>query len=90
MTPDEGLDSIYPEECRPTTVDVKLKDGITLTKRIDYPKGEPRNPYTDDKLLEKFSSYSSPSITREKTKEIWEALLKLEEIENISEFMRLL
>ena len=90
VTPDEGLDSIYPEECRPTTVEVDLKDGTTLNKRIDYPKGEPRNPPTDDELLEKFASWSSPSITREKTKYIWEVLLKLEELENISDFMRLL
>jgi 2-methylcitrate dehydratase PrpD len=90
VTPDEGLDSVYPEECRPTTVEVRLRDGATLTKRIDYPKGEPRNPLTDDELLEKFARWSSPSIARKKAEDIWEALLKLDELENISEFMGLL
>jgi len=90
VAPDEGLDSVYPEECRPTTVEVKLRNGATLTKRIDYPKGEPRNPLTDDELLEKFASWSSPSIAQEKAEDVWEALLKLDELEDISEFMGLL
>ncbi len=90
VTPDEGLDSIYPEECRPTTVKVKLKDATILTKRIDYPKGDPRNPLNDEDLLEKFVKWSSPSITREKAMGIWEALLKLEELENISKLIETL
>ena len=90
VTLDEELDSIYPEECRPTSVKVKLKDATMLTKRIDYPKGDPRNPLTDDELLEKFVKWSSPSITREKAEEVWGALLKLEELENISKLMGLL
>ena len=87
VAPDEGLDSVYPEECRPTTVEVRLKDGATLVKRVDYPKGEPRNPLTDDELLEKFARWSSPSITREKAEDVWGALLELEGLEDISEFM---
>lgn len=90
VTPDEGLDSVYPEGCRPTTVEVKLRDGATLTKRIDYPKGEPRNPLTDDELLEKFARWSSPSITREKAEDVGGVLLELEGLEDISEFMGLL
>ena len=90
VTPDEGLDSVYPEGCRPTTVEVKLRDGATLTKRVDYPKGEPRNPLADHELLEKFARWSSPSIAHEKAEDIWEALLKLDELEDISEFMEVL
>jgi len=90
VTADEGLDSIYPEECRPTTVEVVLKDGKTLTKRVDYPWGEPRNPLTDEQLLDKFARWSSPSISREKSEEIWEALLGLDGVEDISEFMGIL
>jgi 2-methylcitrate dehydratase PrpD len=90
VTPDEGLDSIYPEECRPTTVEVVLKDSKTLTKRVDYPWGEPRNPLTDEQLLNKFARWSSPSISREKAEEIWEALLGLDGLEDISELMGIL
>ena len=88
VKPDEVLDSIYPEECRPTTVEVKTKDGKVYTKRVDYPKGEPRNPLTDEELYDKFLRWSG--LHREKGKEIWGALLRLEEFEDVSEFMSLL
>jgi 2-methylcitrate dehydratase PrpD len=87
---DESLDSIYPEECRPTTVEVKTKDGKTYTKRVDYPKGEPRRPLTDDELYEKFVKWSGPSLSPEKAERIREALFRLEEFDDVSEFMGLL
>jgi len=87
---DEGLDSIYPEECRPTTVEVKTKDGKTYTKRVDYPKGEPKRPLTDDELYEKFVKWSGPSLSPEKAERIREALFRLEEFDDVSEFMGLL
>jgi 2-methylcitrate dehydratase PrpD len=87
---DEGLDSIYPEECRPTTVEVKTKDGKVYTKRVDYPKGEPRRPLTDEELYAKFVKWSGPSLSPEKAERIREALFRLEEFEDVSEFMGLL
>ncbi|MGD2201434.1 MAG: MmgE/PrpD family protein [Candidatus Bathyarchaeota archaeon] len=88
VIPEEGLDSIYPEGCRPTIVEVKTGDGETHTMRIDYPKGEPRNPLTDDELLEKFVLWSG--VSWERAESIWAALLRLEESEDISELMGLL
>ena len=87
---DEGLDSIYPEECRPTTVDVKIKDGKIYTKRVDYPKGEPRRPLTDEELYEKFVKWAGPSLSPEKAESIREALFRFEEFDDVSEFMGLL
>ena len=90
VTPDEGLDAIYPEECRPTTVEIKTTDGKTLTKRVDYPKGEPRNPLTDDELYEKFVRWSGPSLTRQRADAIKETVFKLDGLSDISDFMKLL
>jgi 2-methylcitrate dehydratase PrpD len=90
VVPDEGLDSIYPEECRPTTVEVKTKDGSVYEKRVDYPKGEPRTPLTDEELFEKFVRWSGESLTEECADEIRDVLFRLEELEDVSEFTRLL
>ena len=87
---DEGLDSIYPEECRPTTVEIKLKNGETYTKRIDYPKGEPRQPLTDNELYKKFVKWAGPSLSQEKAKEIRDSVFRIDEFDDISDFMRIL
>jgi len=88
VIPDEVLDAIYPEECRPTTVEIKTTDGKTYSKRIDYPKGEPRNPFTDDELFEKFLRWAGPSLTEERANEIKNAVFKLDELGDVSEFTK--
>jgi 2-methylcitrate dehydratase PrpD len=90
VTPDEGLDSIYPEGSRPTTVEVKLKNGATHTERVDMPWGEPRNPLTDDELFDKFVNWSSPTVDKRKAERIWSALKGLDELGDVSELMPLL
>jgi 2-methylcitrate dehydratase PrpD len=90
VVPDEGLDSIYPEECRPTTVEVKTKDGKAYTKRVDYPKGEPRTPLTDEELFEKFVRWSGEGITEKRAGDIRDALFRLEELGDINVLMKLL
>ncbi|HUV33530.1 MAG TPA: MmgE/PrpD family protein [Candidatus Desulfaltia sp.] len=87
VTPDEVLDSVYPEECRPTSVRVKLKDGNTYTERVDLPWGEPRNPMSDEDLFKKFAEWSSPTVDAEKAKLIWAKLGKLDEQVNVHGFV---
>ncbi len=51
---EEGaLTALCPER-RASILSVHLSDGKTLTKRVDYPKGEPENPLTQKELEEKF------------------------------------
>jgi len=87
---DEGLDSIYPEGSRPTTVEVKTKDGRTHTKRVDQPWGEARRPLNDEELYDKFVRWAGSSLSQEKAETIREALFRLDEYEDVSEFMGLL
>ena len=39
---------------RVAEIEIYKKDGDVLTKRVDYPKGEPENPMNKDELVEKF------------------------------------
>ena len=47
--------ALCPEK-RVASVTVELKDGRLLSKRVDYPKGEPENPISDEELRAKFRS----------------------------------
>ena len=87
VVPDEVLDSIYPEECRPTSVQVKLKDGKTYTERVDLPWGEPRNPINDEDLFKKFAKWSKPSVDAAKTEHVWATLKKLDQIDDVTGFV---
>jgi 2-methylcitrate dehydratase len=43
----------YPKGI-PNKLIVKLKDGRTLTKKVDYPRGHAGNPMTDEEVVKKF------------------------------------
>jgi 2-methylcitrate dehydratase PrpD len=51
---DETLTALVPNK-RPAVLEICTYDGNYFTHRIDYPKGEPENPFTDDELMTKFS-----------------------------------
>ena len=59
---DPDLDSGFPAR-RPGRVSVRLRDGRTITKQVDYPKGDPRNPLTDDELAQKLCRLSARALS---------------------------
>ncbi len=60
-------------DVRAARVVLHLKDGRTLEKRVDFPKGEPENPMSDLELKEKMQSlflYAG----KEKALGVWDAI----------------
>ena len=49
---DTELTALCPQR-RVAVVTVYLKDGTTQSSRVDFPKGEPENPMTDEEMAEK-------------------------------------
>lgn len=56
----EELSALVPKK-RASILNIKMKDGTTLSHRVDYPKGEPENPLTDEELIQKFNSLAMAS-----------------------------
>lgn len=52
---DEELSRLVPDK-RVAIVTVQQTDGKTFVNRVEYPKGEPENPLSEDELFAKFSS----------------------------------
>ena len=52
---DPALDGGFPAR-RPVRVSVTLNNGQRFTKTVEYPRGDPRNPLSDDDLAIKFRS----------------------------------
>lgn len=80
---DPELDREFPAK-RGTRVEMKTKDGRTLSHAIDIAKGEPENPYSKAEVEKKFDQLASwlmDSQTRQKTLEF---INRLETIEDIS------
>ena len=52
---DEDLSKLVPDK-RVAVLHVTQKDGKEFTWRVEYPKGEPENPVTEEELFVKFST----------------------------------
>jgi 2-methylcitrate dehydratase PrpD len=88
-THSDEFERMYPK-AYPASVTVKTKDGKVYYSRVDYPKGDPENPVTDEELLEKFNLLASRTISQKQAQRISDAVLDLEKMENVSELAGLL
>ena len=81
------LSSIYAEAVA-NIVHVKLKDGRTLTKRVDYPLGNAKNPVSDEELIGKFNALVIPNIGEGAAQRIVDLAWKLDKASSVSELMQ--
>ena len=80
------LSRIYAEAVA-NIVHVKLKDGRTLTKRVDYPLGNAKNPVSDEELVGKFNALVVPALGKDRAAAIIHLAWKLDEAAGVDELM---
>ena len=85
----EEFEKMFPEK-QPSKVTIRLKSGETYSARLDYPKGDPREPMSEEDLDNKFRGLCTGLLTEARQAEIKQAIWNLETFENIGEFMGLL
>ena len=70
-------------------VTITTRDGKKLTSYIDVPKGDPRNPPTDQELEGKFRSLAASVLPKRKVDAIVGVLWNLEAVKDIRQLIRL-
>jgi 2-methylcitrate dehydratase PrpD len=88
VTVDPELDQLFPEK---TAIRVRLhtKHG-DLTTTVEYPKGDPQNPLSDDELGAKFESLTAEILGPSKSTQLKGIINHLEQIENLRDLTELL
>jgi 2-methylcitrate dehydratase len=67
---------------------VKFKDGRELMARVDYPRGHPKNPMTDEELENKFRALMDGVLTREQVNTVINLTRNLENLEDIKKLLK--
>ena len=86
---DPEIDKMYPQAI-PNEIIVEHISGKTISCRINYPKGHPKNPMSIDDVIEKFNRLTKQYLLNSQRKEVINKILKLEELNNIKELIKLL
>ena len=81
----------YTEYTAGTTVDIMMKDGRRFSKHVEYPRGEPENPFTEQDHINKLTWMASHlGMKQGQIDKLLQTLSKFEEIDNITALTRLL
>lgn len=82
---DPELGKAYPERW-PAIAEITARGGQTHAARIDFPRGDPKNPMTQEELVAKFHNLATPALDEGQRRETVEACLQLEQVENLASF----
>ncbi|MFC1864267.1 MmgE/PrpD family protein [Chloroflexota bacterium] len=70
--------------------EITTKQGAKYSCHVDYPKGHPNNPMTDEDIRDKFFSLATKFMSEEQIKQVIDTIYTLEELNDIGRLMELL
>jgi 2-methylcitrate dehydratase len=86
---DPEIEKVFPALQR-VSVHIDTTNGRFFNKQLDYPKGDPRNPLTDQEVEEKFSALAEGVLSKNAQKRVKEMIWNLERVGSVSELMALM
>ena len=86
---DPEIEKVFPALQR-VIVNITTTDGQRLSKQLDYPKGDPRNPLSDAEIEEKFSALAEGVLSDNAQKKLADAIWNLEKIGSVSKLMAMM
>jgi len=86
---DPEIEKVFPALQR-VIVRIDTTDGRSFNKQLDYPKGDPRNPLTDQEVEEKFSALAEGVLSAGAQKRVKETVWNLERVASVSDLMSLM
>lgn len=84
FTADPSLDSFR----RAGISEIRTRQGATFRARVEYPKGDPSNPMSDEELQGKFRSLVASYMNERQIRRAIKAVYDLDKTDNIDEVMK--
>jgi 2-methylcitrate dehydratase len=82
------FESLFPK-FQPSQVTITTTDGKSFTKRVDVPKGDPRDPMTEEEIGVKFMALGKDVIGDAACKKLAATIMKMEALPNVKELTAL-
>ncbi len=68
--------------------EIRTKQGGVFRQRVEYPRGDPLNPMTDEELEDKFRDMAEKFMTKRQIKKAIAAVYDMENLDDINKLMR--
>jgi 2-methylcitrate dehydratase len=83
---DPEIEAVFPELQRVRVI-IRTTDGRELSEQLDFPKGDPRNPLTDEEIAGKFAALAEGIATPDDVDRMRDAVNRTEEFDDVRELM---
>ncbi len=86
---DPDIEKDFPRKWK-AVVEIKTTVGKAYTAKVDYPKGDPENPFTWEELIEKFRDLISKVFSEGRQDQIIKTIQTLDQTRDVTELSNLL
>lgn len=87
VSEDPEITRRYPN-ATPTRVEIVLKDDTRLAREVELPKGDPRNPLSEEEMDEKFAKLADEALGDVKAHTLRMAIKTLEGMDDVAKLMK--
>ncbi len=88
VVPNAEFEALFPK-FQPSRVTITLADGTAHADRVDVPKGDPRDPMTEDEIAVKFNALGEAVLGRPKCGKLRELIMHFEREKTLERFFEL-
>jgi len=89
VVPNDEFEALFPE-FQPSQVTITLVNGTNHTARVDVPKGDPRDPMTEDEIAVKFNALGESVIGLAACNELRSLVMNMENEESLERMFGLM
>src|SRR2546430_5623211 len=82
VVPNEEFEALFPK-FQPSRVTITTNSGASHSTRVDVPKGDPRDPMTEEEIAVKFTALGGAVIGKEQCKELQSFIMGIETPEKL-------
>jgi len=84
----DEFEALFPK-FQPSRVTIATNDGKEYSTRVDVPKGDPRDPMTEEEIAVKFTALGGDVIGKDQCKKLRHCIMNLENAAKLDELLEL-
>jgi 2-methylcitrate dehydratase len=88
VVPNNEFESLFPK-FQPSRVTITSKDGKSFSQRVDVPKGDPRDPMSEDEIAVKFNALGKDIVGEKRCAQLREWIMAMDKQSSVSPLLEL-
>jgi 2-methylcitrate dehydratase len=89
VVPNDEFESLFPK-FQPSRVTIRMNDGRSFDQRVDVPKGDPRDPMTEEEIAVKFNALGEEVVGRKACKDLRKLIMEIEKRKSLGKLFELM